>query len=505
MPSLVRALAVLLSCPCLALAQAGPGTQLVVNPGFESDVNADGWPDGYGGRLPGAQWLAEDGNHFLRLGEPGSKELRNASPGQSLQLDPNWFRLKVAIRVRAHDVLQGAESWHNARLAMSFHDAAGTQVGGWPNVLYWTGSTAGWVTAERDYLIPEGAATLRITPALFQTGGAIDYDDFTVTVLSNRPQLEDRVLPAGVAAEWSTDQAAKVTTATRERICLNGLWKFIPRMPDSPGEAAARPADGQGWGWLKVPAAWPGRSNESTRPIGPDIWDLTIDWTKVNAGWYERRVTVPAGWAGRRVLLTFDFPQTAAAVFVDGQSAGEARWPAGSLDVTRLVQPGREAVVTVKVTCEPMAAEKLVTMREDLVEQMKADVRFRGLCGDVFVESEPLSTRTPAIQCRPSVDEESRSGARPPPASNRRRITGSRRPRLGGPTGLAGRSEPFRADRPNPEGRGRYGLARTRRCGLRADDPPRLDGHAGRAGLGTVVVHAGSGSASARSGCRAGT
>jgi len=400
----VRLLAALFLLPVVGLAQDGVGTQLVVNPGFELDANQDGWPDGYDGRTADAHWRDEGGNHFLRLGSTTDDVQHNAAPGQSLKLDPNWFRLKLSIRARAQKVQQGKESWHNARVAMSFHDAAGTQVGGWPNVLYWTGWTEGWVTAEREYIIPEGAATLRITPALFQAAGAIDYDDFSVTVLSTRPQLEDRVLPAGIQANWSNDTAAKVTCATRERICLNGLWKFIPRMPDAPNDD--RPADGQGWGWLKVPAAWPGKSNESTRPIGPEIWELTVDWSKVVAGWYERRISVPAAWAGRRITLSFDFPQTAATVFVDGQPAGEARWPAGTIDLTDRVQPGREAVVTVKVTCEPMAAEKLVTMREDLVEQMKADVRFRGLLGDVWLASEPTAARMTAIQCRPSVRQQ---------------------------------------------------------------------------------------------------
>lgn len=400
-----RLLIALCCLPAMALAQAGPGTQLVVNPGFELDANGDGWPDGYDGKTPDARWLEEGGNHFLRLGSTDDTNQHNAAPGQALKLDPDWFRLKVGIRVRAHNVQQGQESWHNARVAMSFHDAAGTQVGGWPNVLYWTGRTDGWQTAEREYLIPEGAATLRITPALFATAGAVDYDDFTVTVLSTRPRLEDKPLPAGVVANWSNDTAAKVTCATREKICLNGLWKFIPRMPGTPD--AARPADGQGWGWLKVPAAWPGKNNESTRPIGPEIWELSIDWSKVDAGWYERQVSVPAGWVDRRILLSFDFPQTAATVFVDGQPAGEVRWPAGALDLTDRLRPGRDATVTVKVTCEPMAAEKLVTMREDLVEQMKADVRFRGLLGDVWLESEPTATRLTAVQCRPSVRQQS--------------------------------------------------------------------------------------------------
>ena len=35
-------------------------------------------------------------------------------------------------------------------------------------------------------------------------------------------------LPTGVQAVWSLDGAGREATATRERICINGLWRWQP-------------------------------------------------------------------------------------------------------------------------------------------------------------------------------------------------------------------------------------------------------------------------------------
>ncbi|NUQ00104.1 MAG: hypothetical protein HUU35_09655, partial [Armatimonadetes bacterium] len=380
------------------VAQSDVGRELVVNGDFETDANRDGWPDGYSGDRRVVKWLAEEGNHFIRMGGPTAV---NASVGQIPSIQPDWFQLRVSIKVRAAEVARGPESWHDARVAMAFFDAAKKQVGGWPSVMYWTGSTDGWQRFEKLFPIPPGATTLNITPALFNATGQVDYDDFSVVVTKLRPKLEDAVLPAGVVADWSLANAWRQETATRGKVCLNGLWKFLPLMQPSP--TPARPADGQGWGYLKVPAVWPGRNVEAVKPIGPDIWEQNLDWAKVTEGWYERDVTVPAEWTGRRLFVSFDLPQTEATVYVGGQRLGAVRFPGGRLDLTDALRPGTTTRLAVHVTTDPLEKERMVAMREDLIERVKAEVRFRGLVGDVFLESEPTGPRLGAVQARPSV------------------------------------------------------------------------------------------------------
>ena len=54
-------------------------------------------------------------------------------------------------------------------------------------------------------------------------------------------------LPTGVAAVWDLGRAYRETTPTRERICLNGLWRWQPAEPDSERVPATN------WGYFKVP------------------------------------------------------------------------------------------------------------------------------------------------------------------------------------------------------------------------------------------------------------
>ena len=59
-------------------------------------------------------------------------------------------------------------------------------------------------------------------------------------------------LPPGVKAVWDQAQAYRETTPTRERLCINGLWRWQPAADNAiqvPTEA---------WGYYKVPACWPG-------------------------------------------------------------------------------------------------------------------------------------------------------------------------------------------------------------------------------------------------------
>src|SRR4051812_7856681 len=59
-------------------------------------------------------------------------------------------------------------------------------------------------------------------------------------------------LPEGVRAVWDILKANRETTPTRERICLNGLWRWQPAGAISDAVPASR------WGFFKVPGSWPG-------------------------------------------------------------------------------------------------------------------------------------------------------------------------------------------------------------------------------------------------------
>ena len=63
-------------------------------------------------------------------------------------------------------------------------------------------------------------------------------------------------LPDGVQAVWDIDKAFRTTTTTRERICINGLWRWQGASAEMKPEEDATPAGD--WGYFKVPGCWPG-------------------------------------------------------------------------------------------------------------------------------------------------------------------------------------------------------------------------------------------------------
>jgi hypothetical protein len=62
-------------------------------------------------------------------------------------------------------------------------------------------------------------------------------------------------LPDGVKAVWDVTKAYHETTPARERICLNGLWRW------QPADARSDQIPGGSWGCFKVPGYWPGISD----------------------------------------------------------------------------------------------------------------------------------------------------------------------------------------------------------------------------------------------------
>src|SRR5688572_11691613 len=59
-------------------------------------------------------------------------------------------------------------------------------------------------------------------------------------------------LPQGVRAVWEPGGAYRETTPTRERLCVNGLWRW------QPAEEGADSIPAGGWGYFNVPGCWPG-------------------------------------------------------------------------------------------------------------------------------------------------------------------------------------------------------------------------------------------------------
>jgi beta-galactosidase len=200
----------------------------------------------------------------------------------------------------------------------------------------------------------------------------------------------DAELPAGVKAVWDLERAQRESTATRERFCINGLWRWQPAAT----ETATPPV--RDWGFFKVPGCWPGitdylQKDSQTLYLHPR-WK-TLRLAGVTSAWYERKIAVPTHWRDRRITLTLECLNSYAAVFIDRKKAGEIRFPGGELDLTQTCRPGGEYVITLLVVALPLKAVMLSYTDTASARQVKGTVPRRGLCGDVYLVGTPAGAR----------------------------------------------------------------------------------------------------------------
>lgn len=134
---------------------------------------------------------------------------------------------------------------------------------------------------------------------------------------------------------------------TRDQICLNGIWKFMP------GNNVSQVPSDTGWGLIRVPGAW-------HNPIPWEQWEGILEksdgeqWEYKNTqeikyAWYSRKVTVPALWSGRAILLELRRITANGIIFVNGCFCGRIDIYTDVFDLTGFITPGVEAELTIQV------------------------------------------------------------------------------------------------------------------------------------------------------------
>ena len=108
-------------------------------------------------------------------------------------------------------------------------------------------------------------------------------------------------------------------------------------------DAFAAPGfDDSGWDKIPVPSNW--------EMLGYSL--PTYNSVDNTVGQYRRYVTVPASWAGKRIVWRFDGALDGAEVFVNGRRAGyhESGYTAWDIDLTGLVKPGQRNLFAVRIS-----------------------------------------------------------------------------------------------------------------------------------------------------------
>jgi len=207
-------------------------------------------------------------------------------------------------------------------------------------------------------------------------------------------------LPNGVKAVWDLDKAYREKTPTRERVCINGLWLW---QPAKEGPVAV-PTDG--WGYFKVPACWPGITDylqKDCQTIYPHPSWKDVKLNEVTAAWYQREITIPAEWTGRRVSLHVEYLNSFATAYVDGKKIGDMRFPWGDVDLTAACPAGSKHALSMLVVALPLRGVAMSYSDTNVPKEVRGSVERRGLCGDVYVDSTPQGPRMNEVKVDTSV------------------------------------------------------------------------------------------------------
>jgi beta-galactosidase len=208
----------------------------------------------------------------------------------------------------------------------------------------------------------------------------------------------DAPLPPGVKAVWDLEKAYSEKTPTRERLCLNGLWQWLPTQGNGEG-----PVPANRWGWFKVPGCWPGITDYMQKDCQTVYGFQGLKLADFTAAWYQRQITIPKDWAGRRIALTAEYLNSYAAVYIDGKKVGEMRFPAGEVDLTAACKPGAKHTLSLFVMAMPLKGIMLSYSDTNSAKAVKGTVERRGLCGDVYLVATPAGPRITDVRVETSV------------------------------------------------------------------------------------------------------
>ena len=216
-----------------------------------------------------------------------------------------------------------------------------------------------------------------------------------ILMVRGMPSVTSRVradtpLPRGVKAVWDLDKAFSESTRTRQRISINGLWRW------QPSNATSDEVPDNGWGYFKVPGSWPGITDymqKDCQTVYPNSGWRNEDLAHISAAWYQRELTIPAAWSGHRITVQAEYVNSLATVYLDTTRVGDIRFPAGAVDLSAVCQPGRTYTLSILVVALPLRGVMLSYNDTNSARQVRGSVARRGLCGDLYLVATPKTAR----------------------------------------------------------------------------------------------------------------
>jgi len=251
---------------------------------------------------------------------------------------------------------------------------------------------------------PAGATAARLYIENWKVGSNLWVDDVFFGEANPDPNAAAPVTKEPGLPLWTKDQGPRISQ-----------WLF------QPGSDMATAPDEALWEPVEVPFAW----TNGTRRLIATPGHSPAPWAKdpkalrnSDNGWFERRIAVPADWAGQRIWLKFDQVDCDAMLWVNDSEPLYIEGPEGRVDLTTRIKPGEEARLRVWVTRWWNGVPK--TMDSDPLRKLALTDVTRGnpknlnearqslaagLTGYVHFEVRPFEAEVESVFARPSWRE----------------------------------------------------------------------------------------------------
>lgn len=202
-----------------------------------------------------------------------------------------------------------------------------------------------------------------ISLAAVMLGSCRSYHDYSNTEWKDKalPEWEDltvntinTVTPHATIVSHP-DNVSAMKAQWRESVnvlSLDGKWKFnySPRPADRPYWFFKNDFDTRGWGEITVPSTWEREgygvayyvNSGYTFPVNPPY----IDHADNPVGSYKRSFTVPSGWNGKEIFLSFDGVSAAFYVWINGEQVGysEDSKTTAEFNITQFLKKGKNEI-----------------------------------------------------------------------------------------------------------------------------------------------------------------
>jgi hypothetical protein len=165
---------------------------VLLNPGFDSE---DSQWDLFGGQIQSNQ--VKSGRNSLYIYNPeGSPKWSGAH--QEIVLQESTNKVIVGGWIKTAKVVQGANPWEMARIAVEFLDANNQLVGGYPPSVVQLIGTNDWKYYTFEYNVPKGAKSLKVQLALANCIGEAWFDDCNVLLFDSLGKIQTASVYKGI-------------------------------------------------------------------------------------------------------------------------------------------------------------------------------------------------------------------------------------------------------------------------------------------------------------------